>query len=41
VPRFLGEDFTGTLLSDGYEAYARYAQKNATVTHASCWAHCG
>jgi transposase len=40
VPRFLGEDFAGTLLSDGYEAYARYAQKNAAVTHASCWAHC-
>ncbi len=44
VQRFLGEGFTGTLLSDGYEAYARYAQKryaqkNAAVTHASCWAH--
>jgi transposase len=40
VQRFLGEDFTGTLLSDGYEAYARYAHKNAAVTHAGCWAHC-
>lgn|SRR5512147_310068 len=40
VQRFLGADFAGTLLSDGYEAYARYAQKNAAVTHAGCWAHC-
>ena len=40
VARFLGAHFTGTLLSDGYEAYARYAQKNAAVTHAACWAHC-
>ncbi len=40
VPRFLGQDFAGTLLSDGYEAYARFAQKHDAVTHASCWAHC-
>lgn len=26
------------LLSDGYEAYARYAQKTG-VTHAQCWVH--
>lgn len=40
VPRFLGPEFTGTLQSDGYEAYARYAEKNTAVTHAGCWAHC-
>ena len=27
------------LLSDGYEAYAKYAQKTG-VTHAQCWVHC-
>jgi transposase len=27
------------LLSDGYEAYARYAEKTR-VTHAQCWVHC-
>jgi hypothetical protein len=32
--------FQGTLLSDGYEAYVAYAQRNAGVTHAECWAHC-
>ena len=35
----LGESFSGTLVSDGYEAYARYAQQNTLVTHAECWAH--
>ncbi|MCG8615919.1 MAG: IS66 family transposase, partial [Desulfobacterales bacterium] len=39
VQDFLG-DFSGTLLSDGYEAYAAYAKQNAQVTHAQCWAHC-
>jgi hypothetical protein len=27
------------LLSDGYEAYARYAEKTG-MTHAQCWVHC-
>jgi transposase len=27
------------LLSDGYEAYARYAEKTR-MTHAQCWVHC-
>lgn len=27
------------LLSDGYEAYARYAEKTG-VKHAQCWVHC-
>jgi transposase len=35
----LGESFSGTLVSDGYEAYARYARQNTSVTHAECWAH--
>lgn len=35
----LGESFSGTLVSDGYEAYARYARRNTSVTHAECWAH--
>ncbi len=39
VQAFLG-DFSGTLLSDGYEAYAAYARHNGQVTHAQCWAHC-
>jgi transposase len=39
VPNLLGA-FTGTLLSDGYEAYAAYARNNTAVTHAECWAHC-
>jgi transposase len=40
VQRFLGADFGGTLLSDGYEAYAAYARTHSAVTHAECWAHC-
>ncbi len=36
---FLGS-FTGTLVSDGYAAYAAYAKNNTEVTHAECWAHC-
>ena len=35
----LGKSFSGTLVSDGYEAYARYARQNTSVTHAECWAH--
>jgi len=31
--------FRGTLVSDGYEAYARYQAKHAEVVHALCWAH--
>jgi transposase len=33
-------NFSGTLLSDGYDAYTAYAKQNAQVTHAECWAHC-
>ncbi len=39
VQAFLG-DFNGTLLSDGYEAYAAYAKRREGVTHAQCWSHC-
>ena len=39
VQTFLG-DFNGTLLSDGYEAYAAYARKRDGVIHAQCWSHC-
>jgi transposase len=38
VQALLGE-FKGTLLTDGYAAYAAYAQQNAQVTHAECWSH--
>ena len=34
------KDYSGTLLSDGYEAYAAYARQNDQVTHAQCWSHC-
>ncbi len=32
-------DYQGTLLSDGYEAYAAYARQSTSVTHAQCWSH--
>ena len=35
----LAEYFTGTLVTDGYAAYARYAKARPGVTHAQCWAH--
>ncbi|MGB7755494.1 MAG: IS66 family transposase, partial [Salinisphaera sp.] len=35
----LAEHFTGTLVTDGYAAYARYAEARPGVTHAQCWAH--
>lgn len=39
VSQVLGQLPSGTvLLSDGYEAYARYARQTG-VTHAQCWAH--
>lgn len=33
----LGQYFNGTLISDGYAAYARYAEQTSGVTHAQCW----
>lgn len=38
VKEILGE-FCGTLVSDGYDAYSRYAERHEKVTHALCWAH--
>lgn len=35
----LRERFTGTLLTDGYAAYARYAEQRQGVVHAQCWTH--
>ena len=32
-------NFQGTLLTDGYAAYERYAAKSSSITHAQCWAH--
>ena len=32
-------DFEGTLVSDGYEAYARFAAQHEKIVHALCWAH--
>lgn len=31
--------FTGTLISDGYSAYHRFAEASRGVIHAQCWAH--
>lgn len=39
VPAILGNAFEGILVSDGYAAYARYAEAHSQVTHAQCWAH--
>lgn len=39
VPAMLGDDFAGTLLSDGYDAYASYAAQREKVIHAECWSH--
>lgn len=39
VLEFLGEDFTGYLVGDGYAGYATIARKRAAVIQAGCWAH--
>ncbi len=39
IEQILSESFSGTLISDGYTAYARYAEHNDQLTHAQCWAH--
>jgi len=31
--------FEGTLLTDGYAAYEKYAGQSSGVTHAQCWVH--
>jgi len=35
----LHAQFQGTLVTDGYAAYARYVEKTAGITHAQCWVH--
>ena len=39
IEQVLNGQFRGTLISDGYAAYARYAQQQEGVTHAQCWVH--
>jgi transposase len=39
IERILGERFSGTLLTDGYAAYAKYAAGKPAITHAQCWSH--
>lgn len=39
IENTLKNDFKGTLLSDGYVAYARYAEQCKGITHAQCWTH--
>ena len=31
--------FSGTLVSDGYDAYEKFAARNTDVRHAACWVH--
>jgi hypothetical protein len=38
VREVLGK-YAGILVTDGYEAYERFATKQESVTHALCWAH--
>lgn len=33
------DGYSGVLLSDGYVAYEKYAEKAATIVHAQCWSH--
>ena len=35
----LKKHFQGTLITDGYSAYARFAEQMQGVTHAQCWVH--
>jgi transposase len=35
----LDERFKGTVQTDGYDVYARYAAARAGIIHALCWAH--
>lgn len=39
IETVLRERFSGTLLSDGYKAYASYVEKSEHLTHAQCWVH--
>ena len=35
----LKNQFSGTLITDGYAAYARYVEHTQGITHAQCWVH--
>ena len=35
----LGDHYDGTLITDGYQAYEKYANKVKSATRAQCWAH--
>ncbi len=39
IEQILTEQFSGTLVSDGYIAYARYTEAKEDVVHAQCWVH--
>lgn len=39
IEKVVKEQFRGTLVTDGYAAYARYVQKTEGITHAQCWVH--
>jgi transposase len=39
IEDLLNARFQGTLVTDGYAAYARYVEKTDGVTHAQCWVH--
>lgn len=39
IEQVLNDQFSGTLISDGYAAYARYAATQQNITHAQCWVH--
>lgn len=39
IEEILKHRFKGTLLSDGYSAYASYVKANEDLTHAQCWVH--
>jgi hypothetical protein len=39
IENALKNQFQGVLITDGYAAYARYAQKTQGIVHAQCWVH--
>jgi len=39
IEQILNDSFTGTLVSDGYSAYASYVARTDDITHAQCWVH--
>lgn len=39
IEDLLKTHFQGTLVTDGYAAYARFVEKTEGVTHAQCWVH--